>query len=73
MLDLADKLRADYEEKFIGKKLSFVPDEKIDGVWQVYSENYIRVYIDDKNFDVNTFVNVKPITKFKDGLLCKPL
>jgi threonylcarbamoyladenosine tRNA methylthiotransferase MtaB len=76
-LDRLIKAKNECRDKFfdlnMDKTLS-VLIESIDGDYAVgYSENYIRVYIDDKNFDVNTFFNVKPITKFKDGLLCKPL
>lgn len=42
-----------------------------DGYVVGYSENYIRIYVFDDKLPLNTFIKVKPISKFKDGLLAK--
>ncbi|MBR4420896.1 MAG: tRNA (N(6)-L-threonylcarbamoyladenosine(37)-C(2))-methylthiotransferase MtaB [Clostridia bacterium] len=53
----------------IGKTLSFIPEEEINGYTVGYSENYIRVYI--KGCIPMTKAQVKVLELFEDGVLAE--
>lgn len=66
------KLKDEFLQKFIGKELDFLFEEFADGYYQGYSENYIRVYLEEfNNSDNISKVMVKE--RFLDGVkaVCK--
>ncbi len=58
-----------YLRRFIGKTLTVVPENYIDGYTEGYSENYIRVYVRGETAKELTKVRVKAL--FKDGVLAE--
>ncbi len=56
-----------YMQKFIGKKLTMVPENCIEGYTEGYSENYIRIYVEGMMDKRPTHVRVEGL--FKDGVL----
>ena len=70
LLALAEKLKGEYEQKFIGKILEFVPEEVKDGYTEGYSENYIRLYLAG---EYAKSVPVRAERAFKDGLFAQIL
>ena len=67
LLKKAAEVKEKYLSRFIGKELSVVPEFLNEGLWEGYSENYIRVYVEDKNGIEPTQVRVE--THYKDGVL----
>jgi len=72
LLGLKQKLRTTFAEKFLGKVLSFIPEQYVDGYTEGYTGNYIRVYVQGE-MKSDGAKNVEIIEKFKDGLLGKPI
>ena len=68
LLALAEKLKGEYEQKFIGKILEFVPEEVKDGYTEGYSENYIRLYLAG---EYAKSMPVRAEDAFKDGLFAQ--
>ena len=68
LLTEAEKLRAAYEERFLGKALSLVPEEEKDGMTEGYSENYIRLYVPGR---ISSKEMVRAVRPYGDGLLCE--
>lgn len=68
LLKKAQECREKYENGFIGKTLTLICEEEKDGYTQGYSENYIRLYLPCSE---SGKVQVIPVERFKDGLLCK--
>lgn len=68
LLALAKRLKGEYEKKFVGKVLEFVPEEEKDGYTEGYSENYIRLYLAG---GAGHAVRVRAVRAFKDGLLAE--
>ena len=67
MLLLKAELKSKFIEKFIGSKLSFLPEYEKDGYFEGYTENYIRVYVQgacDKKI-----TDIKLVKPYKDGAL----
>ena len=56
-----------YLQRFLGKTLTVVPENLIDGYTEGYSENYIRVYVAGKMEKRPTRICVEKL--FKDGVL----
>ncbi len=69
LLKRAQEVKEEYLRRFIGKELSIVPEFCGEGLWEGYSENYIRVYVQDENGEEPTHVRVEAL--FKDGVLAK--
>lgn len=46
-------------EKYIGKHLNVLLEEKVDGYLYGYSENYLRVKIKDKGIKLNSVIGIK--------------
>ncbi|MBR3864876.1 MAG: tRNA (N(6)-L-threonylcarbamoyladenosine(37)-C(2))-methylthiotransferase MtaB [Clostridia bacterium] len=63
------KLKNDYLQKYLGKTLTVICEEEIDGYVVGYTENYLRVYL--KNANVNAFCKVELTELFRDGALAK--
>ena len=70
LLELAARLRAQYEGQFVGRTLSLVPEEQKEGFTVGYSENYIRLYVEGT---LARKTDVRALRPFKDGLLAAPL
>ncbi len=66
ILSVGQKEKERYMKKFIGKELEIVAENCFDGVWEGYSENYIRVYVEDKEGKRPTRVLVEGL--FRDGV-----
>ena len=66
LLFVAEKLHGEYVRKFIGKELSFIPEEDKGGYTVGYSENYIRLYSEG---EIKQKCKVVAKQVFEDGLL----
>ena len=67
LISLKQRLKNAFAERFIGKVLSFVPEENKNGCIEGYTGNYLRVYAEgDVKFD--GVKNVLLTERFKDGL-----
>ena len=68
---LRDELKKNYESSFVGCELEVVP-ETSDGVFaEGYSENYIRVYIPDRDYRAGKKITVTIEGERADGLLAR--
>ena len=67
LLQKAGQVKARYLEKMIGQELSVVWEYCAQGYWEGYSDNYVRVYVEDKTGKEPTRVRVEKL--FKDGVL----
>ena len=71
LTELRDHLKKAYESPFVGSDLEVVV-ETSDGVFaEGYSENYIRVYIPDRDFTPGKKITVTIEGERADGLLAK--
>lgn len=71
LTELRDRLKKAYESPFVGSDLEVVV-ENSDGVFaEGYSENYIRVYIPDRDFTPGKKITVTIEGERADGLLAK--
>lgn len=68
LISVSEKIREDFLENQIGKTLSVLTEQKIDGYMFGYTKNYIPVKILDDKIENNQIVNVK-ITDVKD-MIC---
>lgn len=71
LLNVKQKSKSHFVNKFIGKTLSVLIEEEKDGYFEGYSQNYVRCYVKGENLD--GFTLVKVIEEFKDGALCEVL
>ncbi len=71
LLERAAAVKKTYLEGFVGKCLSVVWEYCSEGYWEGYSENYIRVYVADKNGEEPTQVRVEKL--YKDGVLASQI
>lgn len=69
MLSLANDLSYVYRSKFIGKICEVLWESKDDGLFEGFSENYIRIFSKTDEMLKNRITNVKLISQFKNGLL----
>ena len=67
LLQKAAEVKKRYLEKTVGKELSVVWEYSSQGYWEGYSDNYVRVYVEDKTGKEPTHVCVEKL--FKDGVL----
>lgn len=67
LLKVGAEQKEKYLSAFIGKTLTIVPENCIDGYTEGYSENYIRVYVAGEMGKTPTQVCVERL--FKDGVL----
>ncbi len=66
LMKKAQEVKNAYLLSFVGKELSVAAEYCTDGVWEGYSENYIRVYVGDVNGVEPTQVRVEKL--YKDGV-----
>ena len=69
LIEKAASVKERYLQGFVGKELSMVAELVSGGVWEGYSENYIRVYVQDENGVEPTQVRVERL--YKDGVWAK--
>ena len=68
---LRDELKRDYESAFVGADLEVVI-ETSDGIYaEGYSENYIRVYIPDRDYPSGKKIKVTIYGEHADGLVAR--
>ena len=71
LLALKNELKRQYESAFVGSELEVVP-ETTDGLFaEGYSENYIRVYLPDRDVTIGKRTKVIIEGERADGLLAK--
>ncbi len=63
------QLKEEYLKKYLGKTLTVICEEEIDGYTVGYTENYLRVYLLKGN--TNRFYKVKLTELFRDGALAE--
>ncbi len=71
LLEKAAEVKKAYLQRFVGKRLSVVWEYCSQGYWEGYSENYIRVYVEDKTGKEPTQVRVEGL--YKDGVLASSI
>ncbi len=71
LLEKAAEVKKAYLQRFVGKQLSVVWEYCSQGYWEGYSENYIRVYVEDKTGKEPTQVRVEGL--YKDGVLASSI
>ena len=69
LLQKAQEVKRAYLERFVGKNLQIVAEYCRDGLWEGYSENYIRVYVQEDQGQEPT--NVRVLRLYKDGVLAE--
>ncbi|MBO5362733.1 MAG: tRNA (N(6)-L-threonylcarbamoyladenosine(37)-C(2))-methylthiotransferase MtaB [Clostridia bacterium] len=69
LLQKAAQVKEKYLSRFVGKMLSVVTEVSQDGFFEGYSENYIRVYVEDDGGQEPTQVRVERL--YKDGVLAR--
>lgn len=71
LTQLRDQMKKNYESAFVGSDLNVVV-ETADGVFaEGYSENYIRVYIPDRDYPTGKIIKVTIDGEHADGLVAK--
>ena len=65
LLETGAKVKKEYLERFVGRVLTMVPENCIEGYTEGYTENYIRVYV--KGEMEKTPIRVRIQRLFKDG------
>ena len=58
LIELSDKLQREYEERFFGKKLDVLIEEKINNKYIGHTSNFIKVGITD-DIELNKIYNIK--------------
>ena len=69
LLDKAREVKASYLARFVGQPLQMVTEYARDGYFEGYSENYIRVYVQEDQREEPTGVRVLGL--YKDGVLAE--
>ena len=69
LLELKKRLKSEYIDSFIGKELSFLPEDTEDGYTVGYTGNYIKIYVDKKV--EGDFYKVRLKERFGDGCLAE--
>ena len=69
LLAVKKRCKENFVNSLIGKTLSVLVEEKRDGYYEGYSENYVRCYFKGENLE--GFKKVVVLSVFKDGALCE--
>ncbi len=67
--EVVKELKTEYLKKFIGKHLSVLVEEEKNGIWQGFSQNYIKCVL-NFNCKQGSMVNVVPFDISGDCLIC---
>ena len=71
LTEIRDRMKEQYESAFVGNELEVVV-ESSDGVFaEGYSENYIRVYIPDREYAIGKKITVAIEGERSDGLIAR--
>ena len=76
MLALAEESARDFRQRFLGRTMPVLWEQKSGGVWSGYTGNYIRVYTKSGEDLTNQLIPVKLDRVWKDGVwgeVVKPL
>lgn len=69
---VADKIRNDYLNLFIGKTLQVLIEEKAEsGLYTGFSDNYLRCYVEGNDDLVGKILILKVKSIYLDGFMCK--
>ncbi len=68
MLTLAEGSARSFQERFLGRTMTVLWEQKSSGVWSGYTDNYIRVYTGSDENLANQLVPVKLESIYKDGV-----
>ena len=66
LLGLKAELKRRFAEKFVGKTLSFLPEERKNGETEGYTGNYLRCYLKSE-VPLGKITKVKIVSPYKDG------
>lgn len=69
---VADKIRNEYLDLFVGKTLNVLIEEKAeDDIYTGFSDNYIRCYVKGEESFVGKIMTLKIKEKYSDGFMCE--
>ncbi len=68
LIDLSNKNEKEYNEKYIGKEVEVLFEEKKNGLWSGYTKNYIKVYCESEENLENKIINVVPLEPKEQNL-----
>jgi len=68
MLALAGESARDFRQRFLGRTMLVLWEQKSAGVWSGYTGNYIRVYMKSRGDLTNQLMKVKLDSVWKDGV-----
>ena len=68
MLALAGESARDFRQRFLGRTMLVLWEEKSSGVWSGYTGNYIKVYMKSCGDSTNQLMKVKLDSVWKDGV-----
>ena len=68
MLALAEESAHSFRQRFLGRTMTVLWEQKSGGVWSGYTGNYIRVYNKSNEDLANQLIQVKPESIYKDGV-----
>ena len=68
MLALAEESAQSFRQRFLGKTMPVLWEQKSNGVWSGLTDNYIRVYTRSNNDLTNELLPVKMGRIYKDGV-----
>ncbi len=70
LIEKKKECKENFENAFIGKTLTFLPEEEKNGYVTGYSENYIRLYVKGEGLK-KELIKVKLLGRFLDGALAE--
>ena len=68
LIELSNKNEKEYNEKYIGKEVEVLFEEKKNGLWSGYTKNYIKVYGESEENLENKIINVVPLEPKEQNL-----
>jgi threonylcarbamoyladenosine tRNA methylthiotransferase MtaB len=68
MLALAEESACNFRQRFLGRTMPILWEQKSNGVWSGLSDNYIKVYIRSNDDLTNELLPVKLVKLYKDGV-----
>ena len=68
MLALAEESAQDFKQRFLGRTMTVLWEQKSGGVWSGYTVNYIKVYARSDDDLTNQLTPVKLESIYKDGM-----
>lgn len=71
LIKLCTQNEQNFYKTMLGKAFTMLTEEENNGLMQGYTENYIKVYVKNKNLKPNMFVNVKLIELYADGVMAE--